>query len=156
MLLMAFGRNQGLIYLAEKKVEVISHRITAAYIRRCNAKLLEILIDDPDFEWQMIDTSHCKAHPHVAGTREAIKDMNRTKGAQHKTVSGCGCAWYTAQGSCCTGTRYAPDLASLPHKILPIMKAFELENSLRIFNTHCRTAGLNQLSARFTIELMSC
>ena len=26
-------------------------------------KLLEILIDAPDYEWLMIDASHCKAHP---------------------------------------------------------------------------------------------
>jgi len=32
-------------------------------------KLLEILIDEPDYEWLMIDTSHCKVHPHAAGGR---------------------------------------------------------------------------------------
>ena len=30
-------------------------------------KLLEILVDEPDFEWLMIDASHCKVHPHAAG-----------------------------------------------------------------------------------------
>ena len=30
-------------------------------------KLLEILIDDPDYEGLMIDASHCKVHPHAAG-----------------------------------------------------------------------------------------
>lgn len=28
------------------------------------AKLLEVLIKDPDFEWLIIDASHCKVHPH--------------------------------------------------------------------------------------------
>ena len=27
-------------------------------------KILEALIDDPDYEWLMIDASHCKVHPH--------------------------------------------------------------------------------------------
>jgi len=31
--------------------------------------LLEQLIDDPDFEWLMIDASHCKVYPHAAGAR---------------------------------------------------------------------------------------
>jgi transposase len=32
-------------------------------------KLLEILIDAPDYEWLMIDASHCKVHPHAAGAK---------------------------------------------------------------------------------------
>ena len=36
-------------------------------------KLLEVLIDDPDYEWLMIDASHCKVHPHAAGARAGIK-----------------------------------------------------------------------------------
>ncbi len=28
-------------------------------------KLLDILIDEPDYEWPMIDASHCKVHPHA-------------------------------------------------------------------------------------------
>lgn len=43
-------------------------------------KLLEILIDDPDYEWLMIDTSHCKVHPHATGARGGNQDMSRTKG----------------------------------------------------------------------------
>ena len=43
-------------------------------------KLLEILIDDPDYEWLMIDASHCKVHPHAAGARGGNQDMGRTKG----------------------------------------------------------------------------
>ena len=42
--------------------------------------LLEILIDDPDFEWLMIDASHCKVHPHGSGARGGNQDMGRTKG----------------------------------------------------------------------------
>ena len=61
-------------------------------------KLLEILIDEPDFEWLMIDASPCKVHPHASGAKGGNQDMSRTKGAQHKTASGRGCAWYAGQG----------------------------------------------------------
>ena len=30
-------------------------------------KILEALIVEPDFEWLIIDASHCKVHPHGAG-----------------------------------------------------------------------------------------
>ncbi|NLW79673.1 MAG: IS5 family transposase [Ruminococcaceae bacterium] len=43
-------------------------------------KILEILIDEPDFEWLMIDASHVKVHPHAAGARGGNQDMERTKG----------------------------------------------------------------------------
>jgi len=57
-------------------------------------KLLEVLIDDPDYEWLMIDASRCKVHPHAAGAKGGDHDMNRTKGggAQHQDTSGRGCA----------------------------------------------------------------
>ncbi|MCB1719577.1 MAG: IS5 family transposase, partial [Candidatus Competibacteraceae bacterium] len=42
-------------------------------------KLLEILIDDPDYEWLMIDASHCKVHPHAAGARGGNQDRGRNK-----------------------------------------------------------------------------
>jgi len=42
--------------------------------------ILEALIDDPDFEWLMIDASHCKVHPHAAGSVGGNQDMGRTKG----------------------------------------------------------------------------
>ena len=42
--------------------------------------LLERLIDEPDFEWLMIDASHCKVHPHAAGARGGNQAMSRTKG----------------------------------------------------------------------------
>ena len=44
------------------------------------AKLLEILIGDPDYEWLIIDASHCKVHPHAAGAKGGNQDMSRTKG----------------------------------------------------------------------------
>jgi len=43
-------------------------------------EILEQLIDEPDFEWLMIDASHCKVHPHAAGAVGGDQDMERTKG----------------------------------------------------------------------------
>jgi transposase len=43
-------------------------------------KLLEQLIDAPDFEWLMIDASHVKVHPHATGARGGNQAMSLTKG----------------------------------------------------------------------------
>jgi len=43
-------------------------------------KLLEVLVDNPDFEWLMIDASHIKVHPHAAGARGGNQEMGRSKG----------------------------------------------------------------------------
>ena len=44
------------------------------------AGLLEAVIDDPDFEWLMIDASYIKAHPHSAGAQGGNQSIARTKG----------------------------------------------------------------------------
>jgi hypothetical protein len=41
---------------------------------------LEALAQNPDYEWLMIDASHCKVHPHAAGAVGGNQDMARTKG----------------------------------------------------------------------------
>jgi len=43
-------------------------------------RILEKLIDDPDYEWLIIDASHIKVHPHAAGAVGGNQDMERTKG----------------------------------------------------------------------------
>lgn len=43
-------------------------------------KLLETVIDEPDYEWIMIDGSHIKGHPHAAGVVGGNHDMRLTKG----------------------------------------------------------------------------
>jgi transposase len=43
-------------------------------------RLLEILIDEPDFEWLMIDASHSKVHQHATGAVGGNQDMGLTKG----------------------------------------------------------------------------
>jgi transposase len=42
--------------------------------------VLEEMIEEPDFEWLIIDASHCKVHPDAAGARGGNQDMERTKG----------------------------------------------------------------------------
>ena len=42
--------------------------------------ILESIVDEPDFEWLMIDASHCKVHPHAVGAVGGNQDMSRTKG----------------------------------------------------------------------------
>ena len=36
-------------------------------------KILEAIIVEPDFEWLIIDASHCKVHPHAAGAVEVMR-----------------------------------------------------------------------------------
>lgn len=43
-------------------------------------KMLDSLVDNPDFEWLMIDASHVKMHPHAAGAKGGNQEMARTKG----------------------------------------------------------------------------
>jgi transposase len=44
--------------------------------------LLERLIDEPDYEWLMIDASHCKAHAHAAGAKGGSQGIGLTKGGE--------------------------------------------------------------------------
>ena len=42
--------------------------------------LLEQLVDDPDFEWLMIDASHVKVHHDGMGAKGGTQNVGRTKG----------------------------------------------------------------------------
>ena len=59
-------------------------------------RLLDVLMDDPDYAWLMIDASYIKAHPHTASEKRENQDMSRTKheGAQYQGSFVRGCAWY--------------------------------------------------------------
>lgn len=48
-------------------------------------KLLEILIEDPDYEWLIIDASHLKVHPDAAGAKGGNQAMDRTKGGSTRS-----------------------------------------------------------------------
>ena len=43
-------------------------------------KILEKIINEPDFEWLMIDASYVKVHSHATGAKGGNQDMERTKG----------------------------------------------------------------------------
>lgn len=43
-------------------------------------ELLELVIDDPDYEWLMVDAAYVKAHPHGVGALGGNQEMGRTKG----------------------------------------------------------------------------
>ena len=42
--------------------------------------VLNHLIENPDYEWLMIDASHIKVHPHGTGAVGGNQEMSRTKG----------------------------------------------------------------------------
>lgn len=48
--------------------------------KRIWEKILEQLINEPDFEWLMIDASHIKVHPAASGAKGGNQDMECTKG----------------------------------------------------------------------------
>ena len=50
-------------------------------------KILEVLINEPDYEWLMIDASHCKVHPHATGAIGGNQGMSRTKGGSIPKVT---------------------------------------------------------------------
>ena len=58
--------------------------VAKRYRRWCEngtwAKVLEKVANNPDYEWLMIDASHCKVHPHAAGAVGGNQTMGRTKG----------------------------------------------------------------------------
>jgi len=47
--------------------------------------ILEALVENPDYEWLMIDAAYCKVHPHAAGAVGGNQDMERTKGGSTPT-----------------------------------------------------------------------
>ena len=49
-------------------------------------KLLEIFIHEPDYEWLMIDASHCKVHPHATGAKGGNQAMSLTKGGVNTKI----------------------------------------------------------------------
>ena len=47
--------------------------------------LLEELVDEPDYEWLMIDASHVKVHPHATGAVGGNQAMSLTKGGSTRS-----------------------------------------------------------------------
>ena len=48
--------------------------------------MLEAVMDDPDFEWLMIDASYIKAHPHSAGAGAEARASPAQKGAEQQAA----------------------------------------------------------------------
>ena len=82
--------------------------------RGVSEQLLDTVIDDPDFEWLMIDASYIKAHPHSAGAPGGNQSIARTKGAEQQVAPGVGLPWHAgkAGGDRRHGCRLLPGLAS--------------------------------------------
>ena len=59
-------------------------------------KIPEVLIEEPGFEWLIMDASHCKVHPYEAGAKGVNQDMSRTKGSSIQNSPCSGCEWYAA------------------------------------------------------------
>jgi hypothetical protein len=62
-----------------REAEQCSSNVYPLVQKRCLGKLLEILINEPDYEWLMIDANHIKVHLHAAGARGGNQDMSKTK-----------------------------------------------------------------------------
>jgi transposase len=43
-------------------------------------RLLEIVVQEPDYQWLMIDATHTKVRPHTAGAKGGNQDRERRKG----------------------------------------------------------------------------
>ncbi len=67
-------------------------------------RILEVLIQDPDYEWLMIDASHVKVHPHAA-VRVGIRTCPVQKGAQQQNTFGRGCECMPVRILVTKGTR---------------------------------------------------
>ncbi len=49
--------------------------------------LLEKLVNEPDYEWLMIDVSHIKVHPHAAEAQGGNQEMGCTKGGSIRSYT---------------------------------------------------------------------
>jgi transposase len=64
-----------------------THRRFSRWRDKCVwSRLLEVLTQDVDFEWLMIDSSHVKVHPHAAGAVGGNQDMGITKGGLNSKI----------------------------------------------------------------------
>lgn len=50
-------------------------------------KLFNLFVQDPDFEWLMIDASYIKVHPHATGAIGGNQAMGRTKGGSTQSFT---------------------------------------------------------------------
>ena len=59
----------------------VSNRFYSWRDRGVFDRLLQLVSQDPDLEWLMIDASHIKAHPHACGAKGGAKVLPARKAA---------------------------------------------------------------------------
>ena len=62
------------------EMEQCSSAISSVAGRGGRERILSAVAKRPDFEWLMIDATHCKVHPHASGAIGGNESMGRTKG----------------------------------------------------------------------------
>ena len=83
------GFAAGLRRLEEHPPEILPLAGPSTRLRRgVWAALLEAVMDDPDFEWLMIDASYIKAHPHSAGAGAEISPSPAKMGVEKQAAHG--------------------------------------------------------------------
>ncbi len=76
-------------------------------------RLLAVVIDEPDFEWLMIDATHIKAHKHACGAKGGNEAIGRTKGGSTPRF-----IWPWMRMVC----RFEPLLQRVPSRILQLLR----------------------------------
>ena len=102
------------------------------------AGLLEAVIDDPNFEWLMIDASYIKAHPTVPVPGAETKPLPAQKGAEQQTPLGGGLPRHAGKAG--GYRRYGlPDCS----QVLPLIEGIEAECLLadKAYDTNKIIAG---------------
>ena len=52
--------------------KIPSAAIVVGVIVAFRRDILDVLMDNPDYEWLMIDASYIKLHPHAAGAKGGV------------------------------------------------------------------------------------
>lgn len=79
--------------------------------------ILESLIDEPDYEWLMIDATCCKVHPDAAGAKGGNQAMGRTKGGSTQNY-----IWPWIRMVCRSGQLLQKVQERIARKPLPLLK----------------------------------
>ena len=98
-------------------------------------RILSVLAKRPDFEWLMIDATHCKVHSHAAGAIGGNEGMDRTKGAQQNS-SGRGAVSLPFRAIVTEGTRAdrkeaIPLIKDLPCKFLLADRGYDTDEIIK-------------------------
>jgi len=92
-------------------------------------KLLEILIEDKEYEWLLIDASHVKVHPHGCGAIGGSQDMGRTKGGSTQKY-----IW--------PWMRMVVSSESLLHRVPQLTAQLQRQSRVTLIHRHCEEGPL--------------